>query len=91
MAFDDEMRAAGHTKVLKKKFFAEVDDEGRAKSVEEVPQVDCTGDPVNPHVWVPAGKKFRCYTDDSSTALDTKIKTKAKPDFEIGMKMEKLK
>ena len=93
MAFEDDMTAAGHTMVPKKRFFVLLDDDGNPETdVEEYARMDKNGNPIDikgirihPHVWVPAGKKLRCYTDDSRTVLDNKIETKAKPDIEIGV------
>lgn len=92
MAFEDDMIAIGHSKIDKQKYFVELDDEGKPTGeVEVCPSTDCNGNPINPHVWVPAGKKFRCYTDTARTRMDQKIKDGAAPDVVVNLSKGKIK
>lgn len=80
MGFEDDLIAAGAKKIVKKRFFVEVDDNNNPKGVpEEVPTVDINGNPIQPHVWVPPGKSFSCYNEDDETVIKRKIKNKETP------------
>ena len=91
MGFEDDLIAAGAKKIVKKKFFVEVDDTGNLISgIEEVQTVDINGNPIHPHVWVPPGKSFSCYNEDSETVIKRKIKNKEEPETVIATEKVKI-
>lgn len=79
MAFEADLIAAGAVKIVKRRFFAVENLETNQFEVDEVPQVDCNGDPIHPHVWVPPGKELRYYSEDTRSEIDRKIALKEAP------------
>ena len=82
MGFEDVLIAAGAEKGVKKKFFVALDNiagELTESNIERVSFIDCNGNPIQPHVWVPPGKSFSCYNEDSETVIKRKIKNKETP------------
>lgn len=82
MGFEDNLIAVGAKKIMKKQFFVALDDidgEPAEGDIEQVLFIDCNDNPIQPHVWVPPGKTFRCYNEDDETIIKRKIKNKEKP------------
>ena len=85
MSFEDKIKEAGGKIVYKdRRYFAELDDNGNLKGIiEEVPQVDINGNPINPHVIVGKGRGFRCYKDNNRANIEKKVRDKDAFDVEI--------
>ena len=82
MSFEDHLIAAGAKKVVKKRFFVALDNiagEPTESKIERISFIDCNGNPIQPHVWVPPGKSFSCYNEDDETIIKRKIKNKELP------------